>query len=134
MIMVVKIRGAASGWRAMDSTALLPIHPMANPAPRMIMPQPTIKPTIAMGVIRCYPLPTRSLSTSSCALNLHSHVHLNAPETLKIRCTVRRETQDKGLDKGHQEIQERQATAMDTEAAATARLLKIRIRATNVPG
>ena len=42
MTIVENIRAPASGWRAMDSTALLPIQPIANAAPNNITPQPSV--------------------------------------------------------------------------------------------
>jgi hypothetical protein len=39
---VENMRAPASGWRAMDSTALLPIQPIANVAANIITSQPTI--------------------------------------------------------------------------------------------
>jgi len=44
MIMLVKIRPPASGWRAMASTAWDPMAPMPRPAPMMTSPAPTQAP------------------------------------------------------------------------------------------
>jgi hypothetical protein len=39
---VENMRAPASGWRAMDSTALLPIQPIANVAANIITPHPSV--------------------------------------------------------------------------------------------
>ena len=41
MIMLVKMRPPASGWRAIDSTALLAIVAMPRAAPKTTRPTPT---------------------------------------------------------------------------------------------
>jgi len=42
MTIVENIRAPASGWRAMDSTALVPIQPIANAAANIIAAQPIV--------------------------------------------------------------------------------------------
>jgi hypothetical protein len=77
------MRDPASGWRAMDSTALLPIEPMENAAPSIVTQQPIaiasiINPDTLVGITANIPLETTAMFS-----NLPNY--FNAPVKQKIQ-------------------------------------------------